>query len=417
MAHTTTCSACGTTFRVTAEQLLAHHGDVRCGRCGKVFNAHDTLTLGYPPPPPEPEESPSPPIAEPLPTEVPLAEIAEPAAAPPVEPEAVIDEVEPLPDEPSFAVYGDGLVEEGEFAGELPDDIPSREASSATDELHMEEFIPSFGESLTSQDESITHVVPSAENALAAPVEAVSEMPVPEQAAEDFVPPPPPASNGEIDPDLDRLAAQLHAEALSALATHPALPLVEVPATAPGLAVPQVEGVESPPSPVMPSKPLPRWPMPVGSLVLLGLLFLQSVVYFRTELVAYRPATRPLIERLCGGLGCTVALPQNPDLLSIETSALETEPGRPGTVVLSATLRNRAAYVQSYPLFELTLTDYQDKLAARRIFQPQEYLPRDAVAKNGMPANEEVDVKLHLDLGELQAAGYRVYLFYSATTS
>jgi predicted Zn finger-like uncharacterized protein len=34
----TRCPACGTTFRVQRDQLAAHFGTVRCGKCGSVFN-------------------------------------------------------------------------------------------------------------------------------------------------------------------------------------------------------------------------------------------------------------------------------------------------------------------------------------------------------------------------------------------
>ena len=37
------CPFCGTSFRVRPEQLAAHYGDVRCGRCGDVFNANEHL--------------------------------------------------------------------------------------------------------------------------------------------------------------------------------------------------------------------------------------------------------------------------------------------------------------------------------------------------------------------------------------
>jgi predicted Zn finger-like uncharacterized protein len=34
----TRCPSCGTAFRVQREQLAAHFGTVRCGKCGEVFN-------------------------------------------------------------------------------------------------------------------------------------------------------------------------------------------------------------------------------------------------------------------------------------------------------------------------------------------------------------------------------------------
>ena len=43
MALVTLCPGCGTTFRVNAAQLQAYSGDVRCGRCQRVFNGFATL--------------------------------------------------------------------------------------------------------------------------------------------------------------------------------------------------------------------------------------------------------------------------------------------------------------------------------------------------------------------------------------
>jgi hypothetical protein len=53
---------------------------------------------------------------------------------------------------------------------------------------------------------------------------------------------------------------------------------------------------------------------------------------------------------------------------------LQIDPGRNKLLALQATLRNRAAYVQAYPALELTLTDTNDKVIARRVLQPDEYL-------------------------------------------
>ena len=44
MALVTRCPNCATAFRVTAQHLQAHRGDVRCGHCAHVFNGFATLT-------------------------------------------------------------------------------------------------------------------------------------------------------------------------------------------------------------------------------------------------------------------------------------------------------------------------------------------------------------------------------------
>ena len=43
MSLTTRCRHCHTTFRVTPEQLQAHGGQVRCGRCMQIFNGLASL--------------------------------------------------------------------------------------------------------------------------------------------------------------------------------------------------------------------------------------------------------------------------------------------------------------------------------------------------------------------------------------
>ena len=101
----------------------------------------------------------------------------------------------------------------------------------------------------------------------------------------------------------------------------------------------------------------------------------------------------------------------HPDLLNIETSNLEADPQQANLVSLNAILRNRSVFAQEYPQLELTITNTQDQMIARRIFTPREYA-RHADLNRGMTPNEEVTVKLYLDLVDLTASGYRVYLFY-----
>mgnify|MGYP001767489802 CR=1 FL=1 len=84
----TRCPECGTLFRVTAEQLRARSGRVRCGRCRTAFNALDHLDEL------PPRRSPTPASREPAPgealpvalaPEVQLAEEASPAPPPATE--------------------------------------------------------------------------------------------------------------------------------------------------------------------------------------------------------------------------------------------------------------------------------------------------------------------------------------------
>ena len=74
----TRCLHCGTTFRVTTQQLQASSGQVRCGQCKQVFDAFATLTAQEPQSSTPERDSPSPTQSGP-----PLP--APPVAKPPVE--------------------------------------------------------------------------------------------------------------------------------------------------------------------------------------------------------------------------------------------------------------------------------------------------------------------------------------------
>lgn len=271
MGMVTTCPHCRTAFRVTAEQLDAHGGDVRCGRCGQVFNARDSLAA---------------------------------------------ETVEALP--------------------------PGLAPVEAAAEIHEEIEIP----------------------------------PLPEEPPEAPAPNPP----ATLLPEQESM--------------------------------PAVVAEEAPPAEETPRRRSRSWLWGIASFLLLAGLMFQGAYFYRTDLAARYPTIKPYLEQFCGQVGCVVPLPRYPDLLSIETSALEADPDRPNVVVLNAVLRNRAAFVQAYPSLELTLTDAEDKPAARRVFSPKEYLPKSADPSRGMPANQDVAVKLPMDLGALKAVGYRLYLFY-----
>jgi hypothetical protein len=98
--------------------------------------------------------------------------------------------------------------------------------------------------------------------------------------------------------------------------------------------------------------------------------------------------------------------------MSIESSELESDRVQSNLVTLHALLHNRAPYAQAYPILELTLTDMQDTAIARRVFQPMDYLKIGAEAVNGLAANNELVLALHMDTTDLKPAGYRLFLFY-----
>ncbi|MBL0945590.1 MAG: zinc-ribbon domain-containing protein, partial [Hydrogenophaga sp.] len=73
MSFTTRCPACGTVFRVVADQLKISDGWVRCGHCSDVFDATIHLQPWTPPARPVAE-----PVAAPAPPAVPQPDVPVP---------------------------------------------------------------------------------------------------------------------------------------------------------------------------------------------------------------------------------------------------------------------------------------------------------------------------------------------------
>lgn len=149
-----------------------------------------------------------------------------------------------------------------------------------------------------------------------------------------------------------------------------------------------------------------------GSTLLALALVTQIAFHHRGEIALLFPDIRPVLAELCTSLGCDVPLPRRAELISIESSDLQADPANPSVMVLTATLRNRAAFAQSHPSLELTLTDSQDQPLARRVLGVQDYPGRSTDAEAGFAANSELPVKVYMEASSLKATGYRLYLFF-----
>ncbi len=149
------------------------------------------------------------------------------------------------------------------------------------------------------------------------------------------------------------------------------------------------------------------------SLLLAATAVAQSAYVFRAHLLANYPQVRPLYEQVCVWISCEIGLPRLADQLDISASDLQLiNPQTRNQVKLTALVRNRARVAVEYPAFELTLTNERERVVARRVFLPDEYLSDATITDQGLAGRGELAVRLFLDIGPLGAAGYRIYLFY-----
>ena len=155
-----------------------------------------------------------------------------------------------------------------------------------------------------------------------------------------------------------------------------------------------------------------RWPFVIAAVILALILAGQILFRFHSELVITTPILRPFLETLSQAFGAEIPLPRHSELVSIETSDLQSDPGQGKLLILNATLRNRASYGQAFPSLELSLTDTQDAAIARRVFAPNEYLSPKMAGLQTFAANSDIAVRLWIDAKDISASGYRLYVFY-----
>jgi predicted Zn finger-like uncharacterized protein len=121
-----------------------------------------------------------------------------------------------------------------------------------------------------------------------------------------------------------------------------------------------------------------------------------------------QPSVRAALE----GLGAIEAPPKpayrNLKLLHLASSEMRGHPTLEKTLVLNATIVNRADKPQPFPGLQITLFDAHNQPLASRLFSPLEYLPQNSAADAGMPPGAYLPVIMELlDPGD-DAVGFEM---------
>lgn len=377
MALATQCPHCQTTFRVAHDQLKLRAGLVRCGVCKQIFNGIENLL--------RPEEADK--AFPPAPV---------PATEPSLQPAAA--------SEPAISTTP-------ETHGEPP-------AADSPDLAASEESAP-VSEQLPEADQpSATTTTPATapEDAQAAPADPLLRMTLLDIAPKDVSrrdDKPDEVELGEApttqgDDGLDKTIDDLQAKPWRSEDTETT-----------GDELDRVDEREyEEPGFVKQARRRQRIGRVLRILMalLLPLLLFGAVVQaayaLRATIAAWFPETRPVLARMCDALHCEVGFPTRIDIVSIESNELQAPVAEGAPYTLNMLLRNRGTLVQAWPNIELTLNDANEKPIARRVFTPRDYLPAGVDGSKGFAARSELQVKLLLDLQDMKAAGYRVYVFY-----
>ena len=387
----TQCSKCETVFRLSAEALRAAGGQVRCGRCGEVFNA--------------------------------LARLAEDATAFPAGESSLESETR-----------ADALLQSAEPVS--PVDAPVREG----DEIAHLKILDAPGEELD-LEASLEFTLPPGELDRI----FIETSPTPLQLLAASVKPSPArgVTAGQAEPVQ---AEPVHAKPVT---TAPVPAEAGPTATVPAASGPTVPGAAAP----LPAAPIPEPGMvlrntppqierrvPVPAAKIPGLTVSEDIRqemlsgYQRAELPEINPPRRPQLPRAVWVAAAAVLAPllvfqvvrNSGEWLSVHAPLLDGggklaatlstyqlrqwgvtgDPAANGTLRVRASIMNAAAQLQPYPLLRVTLADRFGTRVGAREFEPAEYLGK-APARMIAPG-ERVDATLNiLDPGK-DAEGFEI---------
>jgi predicted Zn finger-like uncharacterized protein len=463
----TRCTACGTVFRVVQDQLRVSGGWVRCGRCSQVFNAVESLVdleldrpaEGAPPsahgdrvmqdlarvaglPAPTGAEDPDDVAAgDPrLPADRP-AGLIESDGAPRFLPASGVEPAQPdsprAPPATSMGAADWVAVPPGDGRGEpAADDAGAGQAAARRtapagddEESPVERTVPLGPPGYRDDDSDAAEAADddawdggAADAAGVGDADAAdgAESPMPGQA--------PAAADAADGPDRAAEVAEVDPAATAVAVDVDGPPGREDPADWARLATGaeasgagrrrrgprEAAAAPPPPSFLRDAERAARWRQPWVrvslSLVVLVLaaLLAGQVTWVQHDLVAARwPALRPVVQTLCEHAGCTIEPPRRIESLAVESSGL-VRAGEPGSYRLNVLLRNREDLALMPPSLDLSLTDAEGRLIARRVVTPAELGAADRV----VPPAGELTLQALLRSQNPGVVGYTIEIFY-----
>ena len=357
----TQCPNCETTFQVTAEQLKAANGDVRCGECLTVFNALDNLSeikpVGGHMPTPDTERESNITTGD---TSTSIDKNLE---------DFFGDLFEDSPDES----FGEPIAYASPETSTENTTKPGGGFFYGANEATIEKILEETPETATKDHaETINEPEP-----LEPPIEADNGPEVDELSTDfDWKTEQADTDTSSEGKDLDSLSSDNKTEATQ-ITNVPSVILDELQAA-------KAEHLKPPSTPWV-----------VGSIVLM-LVFVLQAVYFSRDSLAKNPSYRPLLTSACDVLGCEINIAFDTRLIEIIGRDVRTHPSSKNALIAGTTLINNASYAQPYPLLTLTFSDITGTKLAQRRFTPREYLRSGTDIAAGMPSEVPVQVELHL---------------------
>jgi predicted Zn finger-like uncharacterized protein len=426
----TVCSKCNLRLTVTATDLRAAQGYVRCGRCHNVFNAlaaladdparatseatstAETQSRATLKPPDPPQDSP----AQPQPASESQADPGSTDTSLEFNPASTnINEVfiEAAPDERTGTFESIVLVSEEVAEAELgadqviaPQALSTPVAPAATALTDVHRMRDALADPQLTRPAAPEPAAPAAASAEAetgsetAPGPPLAEVPAARPTAE-----PVEVEITFTDSSLEPAPVAAEAPGVSAAAAAEiatALRANEAPTMRPA----PMEPAKILEEPELPRALVPRWALLGAAAALVVCLMAQVIHHYRTDLADTALLRGPLTA-LYLDLGAPLEPHWNMANYEIRQLGASTD-GAAGNLVVRASISNRATRDQPLPLLRVVMQDRFGNRVAARDLKPAEYLGRGAPQVSLLGPGQRIDVQVALqDPGQV-ATGFEI---------
>ena len=472
MSLATRCTHCGTIFKVVQDQLKVSEGWVRCGRCNEVFNALPTLFDLEREPPPQRQA----PAQEAVVASTPEHTASTDAAATDSEWPSTAAGLTSPPSDDDFAALGERARHHSAVptpsatdfeldTSVIPASVPEEDPALDPPTSQMPEDFSASRLPVTDEADALDsrYLMPSERTSQRPartdfdgpdfadaefPSDALSDEPGFEPTVASDTPPPLPVEaritedDKPIKPPLEERRSRLPWRRRAAAAEAPVATAEPQDVTQPPVPQPpakkdkpkkeRAQAKEQAPEFMRQAARQAFWrstgmrvTLSLVAVVLTAGLGLQIAHQLRNQLAAYHPELRALLTQWCELAQCQITPPLRIDALQVESATLvRTNSDGPDTYRLVVVVHNSAAIDLAWPAIDLTLTDTDGSILARKAFRPSEaqwsattdskgdMSPSAKPLPEAVPAQRSTSLQWRLRAPELKLVGYTAELFY-----
>jgi predicted Zn finger-like uncharacterized protein len=150
-----------------------------------------------------------------------------------------------------------------------------------------------------------------------------------------------------------------------------------------------------------------HWPW-IAACTVFALLLVAQLAWAERDVLIRNRTVGSWLQAGCRSLGCDLPLVSAPQQLHLVASNVQAHPSVKGALMISASVRNDAAFAQPYPVLNVTLSDAGGHHIAMRRLQPEEYLDDQSVLQRGLAPGASAVLLLEVQDPGADAVGFEL---------